>query len=84
MKNKIKIDYWMITNISVMVGEACDTDMDNSFYWHLKDGSALELDFNNKEVRFVDWVMDSKTYYSIIGIATLRNFSHGDYFTDSK
>lgn len=54
MKNKIKIDYWMITNISVMVGEACDTDMDNSFYWHLKDGSALELDFNNKEVRFVD------------------------------
>lgn len=81
MKKK-KIDIWMITNIAVMLGESCDTEMDNCFYWHLDDDSMLELDFNTNEVRFVNWVGDSKTYYSIIGIATLRKFTHGDYFTE--
>lgn len=81
MKNK-SIDFWLLTNISVMLGEACDTDMDNIFYWHLNDGSVVELDFKEKEIRFVDWMGDNKTYYALIGITTLRQFKHGDYLTN--
>lgn len=82
MKKTTTFDIWMISNISVFLGESMDTQQGDSVFWFLKNGSQLEIDFKNKEIKFIDWDTDLKTYYSIIGIASSNNFTTGDYFTN--
>jgi len=85
MKKKTnKMDIWVISNVSVFLGQSIDTEMGDSVYWYLNDGSELEIDFDEKEIKFIDWVGDTKTYFAIVGLASSKNFTTNDYFTDKK
>ena len=82
MKKKTnKMDIWVISNVSVFLGQSIDTEMGDSVYWYLNDGSELEIDFDEKEIKFIDWVGDTKTYFAIVGLASTNNFTTNDYFT---
>jgi hypothetical protein len=53
----------------------------------LNDGKhhyEIRLDFDTKELGFVDWVGDDKTYYSLVGVAMMAEFTTEDYFTDKN
>ena len=83
MKNETnKMDIWVISNVSAFLGQGIDTQMGDSVYWYLDNGSQLEIDSNEKEIKFIDWVGDTKTYFAIVGLASSRNFTTGDYFTE--
>ena len=85
MKKKTnKMDIWVISNVSVFLGQSIDTEMGDSVYWYLNDGSEVEIDFDEKEIKFIDWVGDTKTYFAIVGLASSKNFTTNDYFTDKK
>ena len=58
--------------------------MGDSVYWYLNDGSELEIDFDEKEIKFIDWVGDTKTYFAIVGLASSKNFTTNDYFTQKS
>lgn len=84
MKKENLIDVWMVSRVSVFLNQSCDTEMDNVIYW-LTDNGEVELDFNKKELRFIDWVGDDKTYFSLVGVATMNDkFKTGDYFTEKN
>ena len=85
MKKKTnKMDIWVISNVSVFLAQSIDTEMGDSVYWYLNDGSELEIDFDEKEIKFIDWVGDTKTYFAIVGLASSKSFTTNDYFTDKK
>ena len=85
MKNEInKMDIWVISNVSAFLGQGIDTQMGDSVYWYLDNGSQLEIDSNEKEIKFIDWVGDTKTYFAIVGLASSNNFTTNDYFTEKK
>jgi hypothetical protein len=42
----------------------------------------VHLDFDKKELGFVDWVGDTKTYYALVGVAMIAGFTTEDYFTE--
>lgn len=76
------MDIWVISNVSVFLGQSIDTEMGDSVYWYLNDGSQLEIDFDEREIKFIDWVGDTKTYFAIVGLASSYNLTTNDYFTD--
>jgi hypothetical protein len=84
MKKNNKLDVWMISQISVFLNHSIDTVQGNSVYWLLDDNSQLEINFDDKEVKFIDWVGDDKTYFAILGLCKSRNMEPMDYFTDYK
>lgn len=79
---KNKLDVWMISRVSVFLGQCLDTEMSDSVEWYLKDGSTVYIDFNDKYITFVDWVGDDKTYYSIYGVARMADFTCHDAYTE--
>jgi hypothetical protein len=84
MKKNNKLDVWMISQVSAFTGFSIGTTMDNLVVWYLNDGKnhyEIHLDFDKKELGFVDWVGDDKTYYSIVGVAMMGGFTTEDYFT---
>jgi capsid portal protein len=85
MKNETnKMDIWVISNVSAFLGQGIDTQMGDSVYWYLDNGSQLEIDSNEKEIKFIDWVGDTKTYFAIVGLASSYNFTTNDYFTEKN
>lgn len=79
---KNKLDVWMISRVSAFLGQGIDTQMDNFVEWYLNDGSQVCINFNTKEVVFVDWVGDDKTYYSIVGLASMADFTSHDAYIE--
>lgn len=79
---KNKLDVWMISRVSAFLGQGMDTVMDNFVEWYLNDGSQVCINFNTKEVVFVDWVGDDKTYYSIVGLASMADFTSHDAYIE--
>jgi len=82
MKKTNKLDVWMISRVSVFLNESISGTQGNLTEWFLNDGSEVLINFDNKEIGFVNWVGDDKTYYSIVGVASTAGFTTGDYFTD--
>jgi len=82
MKKNNKLDVWMISMVSVFLNESIATTQGNLVDWVLNDGSQLVINFDEKEVAFVDWVGDEKTYFSIVGVALSRDFTTHDCFTE--
>jgi hypothetical protein len=82
MNKMCQLDVWVITRVAIFVGQAIDSQMDCCAYWYLNDDSKIEVDCKKKEIRFVDWVGDDKTYYSIVGVAASAGYEYGDYFTE--
>ena len=84
MKKTNKLDVWMISQVSAFTGFSIGTTMDSLVVWYLNDGKnhyEIHIDFDKKELGFVDWVGDDKTYYSIVGVAMMGGFTTEDYFT---
>ena len=84
MKKTNKLDVWMISQISVFLGQSIDTVQGNSVYWLLDNDSQIELDFDENELKFIDWISDDKTYFAIVGLVKSRHMETFDYFTDKK
>lgn len=82
MKNKL--DIWMISRISAFLGEQIHIEQGNTVGWYIggKHLSEVMLDFDKKELGFVDWTGDDKTYYSLVGVAMMAGFTTEDYFTE--
>jgi len=79
---KNKLDVWMISRVAAFLGQGIDTQMDNFVEWYMNDGSQVVINFNTKEVVFVNWVGDDKTYYSIVGLASMADFTTHDAYTE--
>jgi hypothetical protein len=82
-----KLDVWMISRISAFTGWSISTTQGNAVTWDsLEKNNLCEviLDFEKKELGFVDWVGDDKTYYSLVGVALMAGFTTEDYFTDKN
>ena len=86
MKNTNKLDVWMISRISAFTGFSICTTQGNLVVWDSPSLPHYEihLDFDKKELGFVDWVGDDKTYYSLVGVAMMAGFTTEDYFTDKN
>lgn len=79
-----KLDIWMISRISAFLNETIGTQQKNFVEWYCGDKGQITLDFDKKELGFVDWVGDEKTYYSLVGVAMIAEFTTEDYFTPKK
>jgi hypothetical protein len=82
-----KLDVWMISRISAFTGWSISTTQGNAVTWDsLEKNNLCEviLDFEKKELGFVDWVGDDKTYYSLVGVALMAGFTTEDYFTEKN
>lgn len=79
-----KLDIWMISRISAFLNETIGTTMGNLVEWYSNQHGQVILDFDKKELGFVDWTGDEKTYYSLVGVAMLADFTTEDYFTEKK
>lgn len=79
--NKKQLDVWMVSRISANLGVGIDCEMSNVVYWTTQNGT-VELDFNTKELRIVDWMGDDKTYYSLVGVASISEFTYHDCYTE--
>ena len=82
MKNTNKLDVWMISRVSVFLNETVGATQGELAVWYMNDGSEVVIDFDNKEIKMVDWVGDDKTYYSIVGVGAMAGFETNDYFTE--
>ena len=82
MKKNNKLDVFMISRVSVFLNQEVGCIQGNLVVWYMNDGSEVVIDFGNKEIQFVDWVGDDKTYFSIVGVGSMSGFTSDDYFTD--
>ena len=83
MKTENKLDIRMISEISAFLGDGGIDIQDNIVSWTLffpKGVGKVELNFENKELIFVDWNGDDKTYYALIGLALTSKFEIIDAF----
>lgn len=83
MEKENKLDIRMIAQISAFLGEGGIEIQDNIVSWTLffpKGVGEVEIDFEKKELTFVDWGGDDKTYYSLIGLALNSKFEINDAF----
>lgn len=83
-KQKNQLDIWIISQISAFTGASIGSTQDQVVVWYLGDSKThyeLYLDFSKKELGFVDWVGDDKTYYSLVGVALSGGYTVEDYFT---
>lgn len=69
----------MISRISVFLNKDIDTLSMDVYAWILPDGSEIVIDMDRKEIRFIDYVGDDKTYFAIVGLAHSQGFTTGDY-----
>lgn len=71
---------WLVSQISAFTGECLGTTQGELYVWDIKDGEIV-LDAKKKEIGFVDCGdMDTKTYYSIVGLAVSNGLTTEDYF----
>lgn len=82
MKKNNKLDVWMISRLSAFLNETISTTQGNLVCWVMNDGSEVMIDFDNEEIKMIDWVGDDKTYYSILGVGAMAGFTTNDYFTE--
>jgi hypothetical protein len=75
---------WMISRISVFLNQSIDTMSTGSCEWTLPDGSGIRLDMVEKEIRFIDFEGDDKTYYAIVGLAHSHGLTTGDYDSEKE
>jgi hypothetical protein len=83
MKTENKLDILMISEISAFLGEGEIVIQDNVVIWDLffpKGVGEVELNFEKKELIFVNWNGDDKTYYALVGLALTSKFEIIDAF----
>ena len=84
MKTTNKLDVWMISRLSAFLGEQICSQTDTLVDWVIETrggSSTVVLDFEKKELGFVDWMGDDKTYYALCGVAMTAGFTSEDYYT---
>lgn len=85
MEKESKLDVWMISQISAFLGEQIGVQQGNMVGWFPENSKGVmevNLNFETKELSFVDWLGDMKTYYALVGVAMIAGFTTEDYFTD--
>lgn len=75
---------WLVSRISVFLNRSIDSSSEGMAAWILPDGSGIQLDMVEKEVRFIDYTGDDKTYFAIKGVADSHGFTTGDYDTEDE
>ena len=75
----------IIAQVSVFLNDAPCTLSETYSHWVLKGrGGEFMIDFEDNIFKFVDFGGDIKTYFALVGLATLRDFTYGDYFTEKE
>ena len=83
MKTENKLDIRMISQISAFLEDGGIEIQDNIVSWTLffpKGVGKVELNFENKELIFVDWNGEDKTYYALVGLGLTSEFEIIDAF----
>jgi len=72
----------LITTICVFVKGEVSTYDDVITIHPIKKGAEgfIQINREKKEVGFVDFGMNIKTYFAIVGLAMCRNYTTEDYF----
>jgi hypothetical protein len=86
MKKTNKLDVWMISRVSAFLGQSIDGETENFITWLVEtkgEISTIFLDFEKKELGFVNWIGDEKTYYSLVGVAMMAGFTTEDYYEEN-
>jgi hypothetical protein len=76
-----EVDLWLVSSIAVFLNSTCDMVCDDMVAFYTRKGEVV-LDITNREIRFIDWTGDDKTYFAIIGIGTMRDYTSNDYYTE--
>jgi hypothetical protein len=85
MKKTNKLDVWMVSRVSAFLGESIGSEAENFVSWYVESKKGLStifLDFEKKELGFVNWLGDDKTYYSLVGVVMMAGFTTEDYYED--
>jgi hypothetical protein len=77
---------WAVSEISAFIGQGLSQTQDGHYVWDIinkkgKYEGYVVLDTKEKEIKFVDCNLDSKTYFAIVGFAKSIGLSTDDYFT---
>lgn len=85
MKNTIKLtttELDLITTICVFVKGEVSTYDDVIIIHPVKKNAEgyIQINRKEKEVGFVDFDLDTKTYFAVVGFAMCRNYTTEDYF----
>ena len=76
---------WLVSEISAFIGQGLSTTQGELYVWDVinKKGDydgEIVLNTKEKEIQFVDCNLDTKTYFAIVGLASSRDLTTGDYF----
>lgn len=73
----------LISQISVFTKTNVDTMSNHTLNWCVKHKFGhyhIELDINDKQVKFIDYDGDDKTYFAITYVAVAAGFDSDDYY----
>ena len=78
---------WLVSEISAFIGQGLSTTQGELYVWDVinKKGDydgEIVLNTKEKEIQFVDCNLDTKTYFAIVGLASSRDLTTGDYFRE--
>ena len=69
---------WLVSEISAFLEEGLSSTQGELYVW-VKKGEIV-LNTEEKEIQFIDCELDTKTYFSIVGLASSRGLTTNDYF----
>lgn len=80
-------DITLISSLSYILGKECEwggMDKEVEFNWFRgRQHIQLIVDFDNKEFKMVNWQECDTKYYALIGLASMKGFTLGDYYMES-
>lgn len=66
---------WLVSEISALLGDSLSTSQDYLYVWS-KDSGDIILNTKKKEIEIVDRLdLDVKTYYALIGFASMKGMA---------
>lgn len=74
----------LISQISAFTNTSADVMSDGTINWCIKHPTGhyhIEMDINNKEVNFVDYDADDKTYYAILCCVVRADYDQHDCYS---
>jgi len=73
----------LISQLSQFIGQNPHHLGDGIVNWEIgMEGEGIFINFEEKEIGFVDCNIDTKTYFSIVGYGTCMGYKIEDYFIE--
>ncbi len=74
-------DVSMMNEITNFIGKSPDIICDEMIVWYLNDEEGcVEFNLEKREIGFIDAIIDTKTYFAIVGLSASWGYTVEDYF----